>query len=129
MDSFDIMAQLQAQIENDYLPVLVLTAEITRQTRERALSSCAKDFITKPFEQAEVIQRIHNMLELRLLHKQVRMQNETLEQQRQAAYAAIGRPSIKRLGRAAKYRDNETGNHILRMSHFAQMLAKAAGRN
>jgi putative two-component system response regulator len=130
MDGFDVMAGLQAEIENDYLPVLVVTAELTSQTRERALSSGAKDFITKPFDQAEVLQRIHNMLEVRLLHKQVRLQNETLEQQVQQRTRQLEQSRleiIRRLGRAAEYKDNETGNHILRMSHFAQMLARAAG--
>lgn len=130
MDGFEVMAQLRAEIQNDYLPVLVLTAELTSQTRERALSSGAKDFITKPFNQAEVIQRIYNMLEVRLLHKQVRLQNETLEQQVRQRTEQLEQSRleiIKRLGRAAEYKDNETGNHILRMSHFAQMLAQAAG--
>lgn len=130
MDGFDVMAGLQAEIENDYLPVLVVTAELTSQTRERALSSGAKDFITKPFDQAEVLQRIHNMLEVRLLHKQIRLQNETLEQQVQQRTRQLEQSRleiIRRLGRAAEYKDNETGNHILRMSHFAQMLARAAG--
>jgi putative two-component system response regulator len=130
MDGFEVMAQLQAEIENDYLPILVVTAELTSQTRERALSSGARDFITKPFDQAEVIQRIVNMIEVRLLHKQIRLQNETLEEQvrqRTRELEDSRLEIIKRLGRAAEYKDNETGNHILRMSHFAQMLAKAAG--
>jgi putative two-component system response regulator len=130
MDGFEVMAQLQAEIENDYLPILVVTAELTSQTRERALSSGARDFITKPFDQAEVIQRIVNMIEVRLLHKQILLQNETLEEQvrqRTQELEDSRLEIIKRLGRAAEYKDNETGNHILRMSHFAQMLAKAVG--
>jgi putative two-component system response regulator len=132
MDGFEVMAQLQAENENDYLPILVVTAELTSQTRERSLSSGAKDFITKPFDQSEVIQRIRNMLEVRLLHKTIRMQNETLEQQVRQRTEQLEQSQleiIKRLGRAAEYKDNETGNHILRMSHFAHMLAKAAGLN
>ncbi len=130
MDGFAVMAELQAEIENDYLPILVVTAELTSQTRERALSSGARDFITKPFDQAEVIQRIINMIEVRLLHKQILLQNETLEEQvrqRTQELEDSRLEIIKRLGRAAEYKDNETGNHILRMSHFAQMLAKAVG--
>jgi putative two-component system response regulator len=130
MDGFEVMGQLQAAIEDDYLPVLVVTAELTSQTREKALGTGAKDFITKPFDQSEVLQRIHNMLEVRLLHKQIRLQNETLEQQVRKRTEQLEQSQleiIKRLGRAAEYKDNETGNHILRMSHFAQTLAIAAG--
>lgn len=130
MDGFEVMKQLQAAIVDDYLPVLVITAEITHQTREQALESGAKDFVTKPFDQTEVLQRIRNMLEVRLLHKQIRLQNETLEQQVRERTKELEQSQleiIKRLGRAAEYKDNETGNHILRMSQFSYLLAKAAG--
>ena len=130
LDGFEVMAQLQEAIDNDYLPILVLTAELTSQTRSRALSSGAKDFITKPFDQFEVLQRIKNMLEVRLLHKQTRQNNEDLEQkikQRTHELEQSRLEIIKRLGRAAEYKDNETGNHILRMSKSSQLLALAAG--
>ncbi|WP_417511013.1 HD domain-containing phosphohydrolase [Methylophaga sp.] len=130
MDGFQVMQTLQTAIQNDYLPVLVITAELTQEIRKKSLCSGAKDFITKPFDQTEVIQRIRNMLEVRLLHKQVKTQNETLEQQVRHRTQQLEQSRleiIKRLGRAAEYKDNETGNHILRMSHFAQMLALAAG--
>lgn len=61
-----------------YLPVLVLTADITRETRQQALSSGAKDFLTKPFDISEVLLRIRNLLETRYLHVQQRRQNEVL---------------------------------------------------
>lgn len=130
LDGFGVMAQLQEAIDNDYLPILVLTAELTSQTRSRALSSGAKDFITKPFDQFEVLQRIKNMLEVRLLHKQIRQHNEDLEQkvkQRTHELEESRLEIIRRLGRAAEYKDNETGNHILRMSKSSQLLALAAG--
>ena len=130
LDGFGVMAALQEEIINDYLPILVLTAELTSQTRARALSNGAKDFLTKPFDQFEVLQRIKNMLEVRLLHKQARQHNEELEQkvrQRTQELEQSRLEIIKRLGRAAEYKDNETGNHILRMSKFAQLLAQAAG--
>lgn len=132
MDGFQVMETLQTAIHDDYLPILVITAELTQEIRKKSLSSGAKDFITKPFDQTEVIQRIRNMLEVRLLHKQVMTQNVTLEQQVKIRTQQLEQSRleiIKRLGRAAEYKDNETGNHILRMSHFAQMLALAAGLN
>ena len=79
LDGFQVMEQLSAVIRDDYLPVLVLTAEKEEETRFRAFELGAKDFITKPFDQAEVLHRIHNMLEVRMLHNQVREQNVELE--------------------------------------------------
>ncbi len=133
MDGFDVMAQLDKlspEANYDYLPVLVLTAELTSETRSKALSAGAKDFLTKPFDQVEALQRIHNILEVRLLHKQVLLQNLELEsrvQERTQELEDSRLEIIRRLGLAAEYKDNETGNHVLRMSLFSQMLAKAAG--
>jgi len=79
LDGFQVMEQLSAVIQDDYLPVLVLTAEKEEETRFRAFELGAKDFITKPFDQIEVLHRIHNMLEVRMLHNQVREQNSELE--------------------------------------------------
>ena len=77
MDGFEVMEVLRT-IENDsYLPVLALTAQQTHKLR--ALKAGAKDFITKPFEVDEVLMRVHNMLEVRLLHEQARNQAKLLE--------------------------------------------------
>ena len=66
MDGFEVMESLK-EIEIDgYLPVLVLTAQPDHKLR--ALKAGAKDFITKPFDLAEVLIRVYNMLEVRLLH-------------------------------------------------------------
>jgi adenylate cyclase len=66
MDGFEVMEALK-EIETDgYLPVLVITAQPDHKLR--ALKAGAKDFIGKPFEMAEVLARVHNMLEVRLLH-------------------------------------------------------------
>src|SRR6476660_1949972 len=66
MDGFKVMEDLK-KIESDgYLPVLVITAE--PDLKLRALAAGAKDFISKPFDLAEVLARVHNMLEVRLLH-------------------------------------------------------------
>ncbi len=133
MDGFEVMAKLNdvsANADYDYLPVLVLTAELTSETRSKALSAGAKDFLTKPFDQIEALQRIQNILEVRLLHKQVLQQNLELEsrvKERTQELENSRLEIIRRLGLAAEYKDNETGNHVLRMSLFSQMLAKAIG--
>lgn len=130
LDGFDVMSQLQEAVSDDYLPILVLTAELAVETRAKALCNGAKDFLTKPFEQLEVLQRIHNILEVRLLHNQVKAQNQNLEEtvmKRTQELAHSRFEIIQRLGHAAEYKDNETGNHILRMSKFSQILARAVG--
>ena len=77
MDGFQVMEGLK-KIETDgYLPVLVITAQPGHKLQ--ALASGAKDFVAKPFDLVEVQTRIHNMLEVRLLYKQLEHYNQVLE--------------------------------------------------
>ena len=78
MDGFQVMEGLKEIELDSYLPVLVITAQPGHKLR--ALEAGAKDFISKPFELAEVLLRVHNMLEVRLLHKKLHTSNELLEQ-------------------------------------------------
>ena len=74
LDGFQVMEGLK-EIETDgYLPVLVQTAQPSHKLR--ALKAGAKDFVSKPFDLAEVLLRVHNLLEVRLLHKEAEMQAE-----------------------------------------------------
>lgn len=130
MDGFAVMAQLQLLEQGSYVPILVLTAQADMATRFRALESGAKDFLTKPFDRLEVLMRIRNMLEVRLLHNQVREQNLLLEQRVQARTLELTETRleiVRRLGRAAEYRDNETGLHIIRMSKYSELIGRSAG--
>jgi len=78
MDGFQVMEGLKIGAVDDYLPVLVLTAQPGYKLR--ALQTGAKDFISKPFDLVEVKMRIHNMLEVRLLYKKLEDYNKLLEQ-------------------------------------------------
>ena len=78
MDGFQVMEALKKIEPDGYLPVLVITAQEGHKLR--ALQAGAKDFISKPFELAEVLARVHNLLEVRLLHKKLREYNDALEQ-------------------------------------------------
>jgi len=130
IDGYGIMAILNKRFADDYMPVLVLTAQTDRETRLKALESGAKDFLTKPFDQLEALTRIHNLLEVRLMHKRVKQQNSLLEEtvkQRTKELYNTRHEVINRLGLAAEYRDNETGNHIIRMSQFSHRLALEYG--
>jgi PAS domain S-box-containing protein len=77
MDGFQVMDGLKKIDTDGYLPVLVITAQPGHKLQ--ALASGAKDFIAKPFDLVEVQTRIHNMLEVRLLYKQLENYNKVLE--------------------------------------------------
>jgi PAS domain S-box-containing protein len=77
-----VLEQLRPIIPADtYLPILVLTADITAEAKQRALAGGAKDFLTKPLDLVEVLLRIKNLLETRFLHLQLQDQNQILEAQ------------------------------------------------
>lgn len=77
MDGFQVMESLKEDESDGYLPVLVITAQPGHKLR--ALASGARDFISKPFDLMEARTRIHNMLEVRLLYKQLEDSNRALE--------------------------------------------------
>ncbi len=131
LDGFAVMKQLFEENDpNEYVPVLMLTADITNDTKQKALSCGAKDFLTKPLDLSEVILRIRNLLETRLLHIRVREQNEELERKvlertRQLAESRI--EILDRLALAGEYRDQDTAEHTRRVGNLAAALAAASG--
>ena len=78
MDGFEVMAGLKTNVADDYLPVLVVTAQPAHKLR--ALQSGAKDFASKPFDLVEIKTRIHNLLEVRLLYGKLENYAKELEQ-------------------------------------------------
>ncbi len=131
MDGIDVMKALKEVVgENDYLPILVLTAQTDMETRQNALAAGARDFLTKPFQPWEVFQRIHNMLETRQFYlaqrDRARSLSEEVKRQTQKL-RATHHEVVRRLGVAGEYRDNETGAHVTRMSKSCRLLALKAG--
>jgi DNA-binding NarL/FixJ family response regulator len=82
LDGFGVMAQLrQVILPGEFLPIVMLTAETTSDARQAALTRGVDDFLTKPFDPAEVLLRVRNLLGTRMLHLQVRHQNDALEEE------------------------------------------------
>jgi putative two-component system response regulator len=132
-DGFEVMSRLADRI-NAYtrLPILVLTADASRETKERALSSGASDFLNKPFEVNEVYLRIRNLLTTRLLHMELQRHNATLEKRvaertRELEQARV--EILQRLALAAEYRDDATYEHTERVASMAAALAKRLGHS
>jgi serine phosphatase RsbU (regulator of sigma subunit) len=78
MDGFQVMDGLKEIEEDGYLPVLVITVEPAHKLR--ALEAGAKDFVSKPFDLAELLARVHNILEVRLLHLETKNYSKVLEE-------------------------------------------------
>ena len=131
LDGFEVMKQLQTHIPLEaFLPILVLTADITPEAKRQALAGGAMDFLTKPFDATEVILRIRNLLQTRALHLQLQNQNQILDQkvrERTAELEATQNEILERLALAAEYSDDDTGEHTQRVGQMAAHIAQALG--
>jgi putative two-component system response regulator len=130
MDGLAVMDQLNQIAEASYLPILMLTGDITPEARREALSRGAKEFVSKPFRTDEVLLRIRTMLETRFLYLQIQTQNQMLEakvRERTRELEAAQIEIIERLARAAEFRDDNTGHHTERVGQMAALLARQIG--
>ncbi len=130
LNGFDVMQQLQALDDPLLPPIVVLTAQQGHDFLVKSLEHGASDYVCKPFERTELLMRVRNFISAHLQHIAVYNQKQTLEklvQQRTQELHATRLQVVQRLGQAAEYRDEETGNHILRMSHSCQIIAREIG--
>jgi putative two-component system response regulator len=132
MSGFDIMNEFKRNFPQIWIPIVVITAQNEHMARLRALSLGARDFIVKPIEKAETITRIRNIIENKL--QQIELENEknllelkVLERTKEVTNSYY--ELIASLIRAAEYRDNETGNHITRMSLYSKELTYQYTKN
>lgn len=130
LDGFEVMRQLRALGRDDLPPILILTAQQEREYRVRALKDGAHDYVTKPFAMEELLARVRNLLQVQMHQKFMRGRNHWLEErvrERTRELYDTRLQIVRRLGRAAEFRDNETGLHIIRMSQMSMLLGEAAG--
>jgi putative two-component system response regulator len=130
-DGFELMEILGPRIEAaPRMPALVLTADATTATRQRALSVGASDFLSKPLDPVEVRLRIANLLETRRLELEMLGQNQVLEQrvrERTVDLENARLELLERLALAAEYRDDNTQEHAQRVGRTAALLGSAMG--
>jgi putative two-component system response regulator len=131
MDGFELMERLRSVSgEGPGVPFLVLTADATQETKRRALSAGARDFLTKPLDRIELLLRVRNLLEVQHLQDRLRDQNANLEDQvaertRDLEQARL--EILERLALAAEYRDDDTQEHAWRIGRISALLASRLG--
>jgi len=132
MSGYEVCRILKNNPDTQSIPIIFLTAKTEPDDIVEGFNCGAVDYVSKPFNHAELLSRIKTHTELKQLQDNLEVAvadrtkqlNIALDDLRGAHYE-----TIKRLARAADYRDNETGMHIFRMSHFSRTLGKAIGMN
>jgi response regulator RpfG family c-di-GMP phosphodiesterase len=131
MDGFELMQALgPVSDEGRSVPFLVLTADATAETRRRALHAGARDFLTKPLDQIELLLRVRNLLQVQQLQQRLHEHNANLEDEvadRTRDLEQARFEILDRLALAAEYRDDETQEHAWRIGRTCALLARAVG--
>ncbi|MES9885021.1 MAG: two-component system response regulator [Sedimenticola sp.] len=123
MDGYQVCRQLKNDLTTRQIPVIFVTAKNDIESEERGLKLGAVDYLSKPISPPIVKARVRTQLALY-------DQNRTLETKVHERTIELNESRlqiIRRLVRAAEYKDNETGLHVIRMSHYARVIAEALG--
>jgi len=131
-DGFDLLTAVREDDRTADLPVLMLTGNDAADLKRRSLKLGATDLLNKPIIREDLVARIESMLRIKFHQDQIKQQNAVLEQkvrERTAEIEAARIDLIWRLGKAAEYRDTDTGNHVIRVGHYCRTLAKRYGKD
>ena len=123
MDGYAVCERIKEDPRSSDLPVIFCTAMSDEVDEVKGFSLGAADYITKPVRPAVVLARVKTQLALS-------DQNRAFQNKINVIHAdllASRLTALQMLGRAAEFKDNETGRHVIRMSHYAQLLARASG--
>lgn len=123
LSGHEVCKRVKANPDRRRIPVIFVTAMSDAGDEELGLDLGAVDYITKPISPPIVRARVRTHL---ALYDQTR-ELERMVQQRTVELLNSRQQIIRRLGRAAEYKDNETGNHVVRMAHYARLIAQAHG--
>lgn len=123
ISGYDVCKRLKSRPETRGIPIIFVSAMSDAGDEKRGLEMGAVDYIVKPISPAIVLARVRAHL---ALYDQTR-ELERLVALRTAELETTRHQIILRLGRAAEFKDNETGSHVVRMSHYARLIAQAKG--
>lgn len=128
MDGFETVQRLKAAPQTRQVPVIMITALDDRESKLRALEAGAEEFLSKPIDHADLRVRVRNLLRIKEYSDFLANHNRILEEQvskRTAQLEEAHRDTVFTLVRAAEHKDEETGHHVRRISHYCQVLTEA----
>lgn len=127
MDGIEFTRRVRAQKNLADVPLIIVTVVEDRQIRYQALENGATDFLTRPIDPQECRARCINLLALRRNQKIVSSHSQWLEAQVHQATQEVRareRETLLKLAKAGEYRDEDTGNHIIRMAKYSRFIAE-----
>ena len=130
MTGYDVITQVRALITTEYIPILIISALTDRESRLKALSLGIDDFLSKPIDREELWLRVNNTLQVKAYQDQLIQEKMLLEctvEQDEEDIELSHIETIRTLIIASEFRDDETGQHVGRIGHYAKTLAKLAG--
>lgn len=130
MDGFEVLRQIKSLREKNYFPIIVLSALTDKHSVIQALSLGSDDYITKPFFVEELKARVSNMLKLKERDEFLSATLDVMESNLFEKLKMLEQSQLEviiRLGKAAEFRDDETGKHIERIADYVQILSEALG--
>jgi putative two-component system response regulator len=130
VSGFDILAEVRFDDELSFVPIVILTTVADRETKLRALELGATDFLSKPLDPSELVARVRNVLAVKAFQDRLENYSKDLEaavRLRTAELEASRQDVIHCLARAAEFRDDDTGYHIIRVGKYARLLGEALG--
>ena len=130
IDGLQFLAKMQQAEQTKDIPFIILTGQGDRELRRKALESGATDLLTKPADPDDLLARIRSALRLKSHQDELKLNNAQLEQKviertRELNHSRL--EVIWRLAKAAEFRDEDTGNHVIRVASYSREIAKTLG--
>ncbi len=130
LDGLSLLGRLKGNAFTKDIPVIILTGQNDRALRFRALEMGAADLLTKPTDADDLVARVASALRLKQCYDQLKEHNALLEervQQRSRELSQVRLEVIWRLAKAAEFRDEETGNHVIRVASYSRAIGEKLG--
>lgn len=128
LSGLEILSELRQDEQLSQTPIVILTASTDHETRVQAFRGGANDFLNKPIDPNELAPRVGNLLALKRYQNRLLNYSKELEaavRERTAELEASRRDILHCLARAAEFRDDDTGHHVLRVGRYARLIAAA----